>query len=135
MEAERRGLCWLDGVSLDARLGVRMLVKHRWLTLVGGVAMAVAILPAAASIAWHVVRTELEGPPIPVDRVVVANMNLSDEARIGGSNFRTWRGSEATRLRWPRSGSAWDCSRRMKHGCLPDAPSMSATPPRPPWRS
>ena len=35
-------LYWLEGLSLDARLGVRMLVKHRRLTLVGGVAMTVA---------------------------------------------------------------------------------------------
>ena len=44
---EARGLYWLSGVSLDARFGVRMLVKHRWLTLVGGFAMAVAIAMGA----------------------------------------------------------------------------------------
>mgnify|MGYP003577101299 CR=1 FL=1 len=41
---EARGFAWLDSVSLDARLGIRMLAKHRWLTIVGGIAMAVAIL-------------------------------------------------------------------------------------------
>lgn len=40
---DTRGLAWLDAMSLDAKLGVRMLVKHRWLTLVGGFAMAIAI--------------------------------------------------------------------------------------------
>lgn len=38
-----RGLGWLDALSLDLRLGIRMLVKYRGLTLVGGFAMAVAI--------------------------------------------------------------------------------------------
>ena len=33
---EARGFYWLDSLSLDARLGLRMLGKHRWLTLVGG---------------------------------------------------------------------------------------------------
>jgi putative ABC transport system permease protein len=34
---------WLAGVSLDARLGMRMLVKYPGLTIVGGLAMAFAI--------------------------------------------------------------------------------------------
>ena len=37
---DARGLAWLDSVSLDARLGLRMLAKHRWLTVVGDLAMA-----------------------------------------------------------------------------------------------
>ena len=36
-----RGRRWLDAVLLDARLGVRMLLKYRGLTLIGGFAMAV----------------------------------------------------------------------------------------------
>ena len=47
---EGRDTCgrgWIDAISLDARLGLRMLVKHRWLTLVGGFAMAVAIAVGA----------------------------------------------------------------------------------------
>src|SRR6186997_2871392 len=40
---DTRALRWVDAVSLDTRLAVRMLVKHRGLTLVGGFAMAVAI--------------------------------------------------------------------------------------------
>jgi len=38
-----RGLAWLGGLSLDLRLGARMLVKYPGLTLVGGLAMAFAI--------------------------------------------------------------------------------------------
>ena len=38
-----RGLAWLGGLSLDFRLGVRMLRKYPGLTIVGGLAMAFAI--------------------------------------------------------------------------------------------
>ena len=62
---EARGLYWLDGVSLDARLGVRMLVKHRWLTLVGGFAMTVAI--AIGATAFEVI-SDLLDPALPFPR-------------------------------------------------------------------
>jgi putative ABC transport system permease protein len=67
---EARGLYWLDGVSLDARLGVRMLVKHRWLTLAGGVAMTVAIAIGATT--FEVINALLD-PALPFlhgDRIV-----------------------------------------------------------------
>jgi hypothetical protein len=65
--------------ELNGRTATRL--GSLWTTLiVAQVAVAVAILPAAAYIAWHVVATELKGPAIPVDRFVVADMNLSDEA-------------------------------------------------------
>src|SRR5687767_12010860 len=38
-----RGLAWLSGLSLDLKLGVRMLIKYPGLTIVGGLAMAFAI--------------------------------------------------------------------------------------------
>ena len=44
-----RGLRWLGGLSLDFKLGVRMLVKYPGLTLVGGLAFAFAVWVAAAS--------------------------------------------------------------------------------------
>ena len=59
---EVSGLHWLDGASLDARLGVRMLVKHRWLTLVGGVAMTVAIAIGATT--FEVINDLLD-PTLP----------------------------------------------------------------------
>ncbi len=40
---DTRGVQWIDRVSLDLRLGVRMLVKYPLLTFIGGFAMAVAI--------------------------------------------------------------------------------------------
>jgi MacB-like periplasmic core domain len=42
---------WLDAILLDSRLGVRMLLKHRGLTVVGAFAMAVAIAVGATTFA------------------------------------------------------------------------------------
>ena len=44
---ERRGLPWLDSSWLDVRLGLRLLVRNWGLTLVGGLAMTLAIVIAA----------------------------------------------------------------------------------------
>ena len=49
-------------MSLDARLGVRMLVKHRGLTLVGGFAMTVAIAIGAT---FFEVIDEMLNPALP----------------------------------------------------------------------
>src|SRR5215213_3276112 len=38
-----RGLAWLSGMSLDMKLGFRMLVKYPGLTIIGGLAMAFSI--------------------------------------------------------------------------------------------
>src|SRR4051812_21300759 len=66
----RRVLAWLDGISLDFRLGGRMLVKHPGLTIVGGVAMAFAIW--VGSIIFEMVMP-LVHPTLPLpggDRIV-----------------------------------------------------------------
>ncbi|MEW5931609.1 MAG: permease prefix domain 1-containing protein, partial [Gemmatimonadota bacterium] len=39
---DARGLTWASGLSLDLKLGARMLVKYPGLTLVGGLGMATA---------------------------------------------------------------------------------------------
>lgn len=67
---DARGLRWLDVVSLDARLAIRMLVKHRGLTFVGTFAMAVAI--AVGATAFEAFSQVLE-PALPFtggDRIV-----------------------------------------------------------------
>src|SRR5688500_5526437 len=46
---EGRGLAGLNGLSLDLRLGLRMLLKYPGLTVIGGLGMAVAIGIAAVS--------------------------------------------------------------------------------------
>ena len=48
--------------------------------IVAQVAVAVAILPAAVFLTWYVLQMEFAGRSAVVDRLVVANMVLSDEA-------------------------------------------------------
>jgi putative ABC transport system permease protein len=55
---------WTAGLSLDVKLGLRMLAGHRGLTLIGGFATAVAI--AVGAIVFEVV-TEVLRPAIPVE--------------------------------------------------------------------
>ena len=65
-----RGLRWLNGLSLDFRLGARMLVKYPGLTIVGSVAMAFAIWVGAVT--FEMV-TLLVHPTLPLpggDRIV-----------------------------------------------------------------
>ena len=91
---EARGLYWLDGVSLDARLGVRMLVKHRWLTLVGGFAMTVAI--AIGAMAFEVIGDLLNPAlPFPDGQRVVAVKYVATKAGRADDRvlhaFSAWR--------------------------------------------
>ena len=53
---------WIDAVLFDSRLGLRMLVKHRGLTLVGAFAMAVAIAVGAT---LFEVFSEVLDPALP----------------------------------------------------------------------
>jgi predicted permease len=67
---ESRGLAWLGGLSLDLKLGFRMLVKHPGLTVVGGLAMASAIWVGA--VAFEMVMLFVS-PTLPLpegDRIV-----------------------------------------------------------------
>ncbi len=67
---DARGRQWLDAVSLDVRLGFRMLVKHLGLTVVAGSAIAVAIAIGAGF--FEVIGDFLE-PVVPLpqgDRIV-----------------------------------------------------------------
>lgn len=89
-----RGIYWLDGVSLDARLGVRMLVKHRWLTLVGGLAMTVAI--AIGAMAFEVIGDLLnEALPFADGQRVVAVKYVATKAGRADDRvlhaFSAWR--------------------------------------------
>ena len=92
---ESRGFAWIDSVSLDTRLGVRMLAKHRWLTVVGGIAMAVAIALGAS--AFEVISVLLrEDLPLPGgDRVVGIQYRSSSSASVDGRvlhAFAAWQG-------------------------------------------
>lgn len=91
-----RGLAGLAGLSLDFKLGFRMLAKYPGLTIIGGLAMAFGIWVGTitfvmASTAFH--------PTLPLpggDRIVrVRNWDvaaLGEEPRILG-DFVAWRGA------------------------------------------
>lgn len=96
---DARGFAWIDSVSLDARLGVRMLAKHKWLTVVGGIAMAVAIALGAS--AFEVIGVLLrEDLPLPGgDRVVAIKYATSSSASGDGRvlhAFAAWRDQVTT---------------------------------------
>lgn len=82
---DARGRQWLDAIALDARFGVRMLVKHRGLSLIGGFAMAVTIAIGAT---FFEVMTEVINPALPLEEgarvVAVQHASLND--------FLAWRG-------------------------------------------
>ncbi|MDB4912493.1 MAG: hypothetical protein JWM95_137 [Gemmatimonadetes bacterium] len=89
-----RGLAWLGGLSLDMKLGFRMLVKYPGLTLVGGLAMAFAIWVGAVT--FEIVGLFLY-PTLPLpdgDRIVqIRNWDAaanSAEPRVL-QDFITWR--------------------------------------------
>jgi putative ABC transport system permease protein len=73
------GLRWVDALLLDARFSLRMLLKHRGLTLAGAFAMAVAI--AVGVTAFEVVSDLLDAPlPLPgADRIVALEF-IGEEA-------------------------------------------------------
>ena len=65
-----RGLAWLSGMSLDVKLGGRMLLKYPGLTLAGGLALAIAIGIGAG---WYDLTGKILAPTIPLpegDRLV-----------------------------------------------------------------
>ncbi len=66
-----RGLAWLSGMSLDVKLGGRMLLKYPGLTLAGGLALAIAIGIGAG---WYDLMGKILAPTIPLpegDRLVL----------------------------------------------------------------
>ncbi|HEU4630546.1 MAG TPA: ABC transporter permease [Gemmatimonadaceae bacterium] len=89
-----RGLAWLGGLSLDLKLGFRMLVKYPGLTVVGGLAMAFAIWVGA--IAFEMV-TMFVSPTLPLpggDRIVhLRNWDVlaSDPEPHALHDFVVWR--------------------------------------------
>ena len=91
---DTRGGRWLDHLSLDTRLALRMLIKHRSLTLIGVFAMAVAV--AVGATLFEVISEALT-PALPFpggDRVVsleyaTDRASVPEQARI--DDFIDWR--------------------------------------------
>ena len=117
-EAMRDGrtFAWIGTLSLDARLGLRLLVRHRGLALIGGFAMAMAI--AVGSVAFEALSQVLRGTlPLDEGHRVVAVHYATDDAgspeRQVLHDFAEWRG----RLRTVRELAAF---RPMGHNLVPE---------------
>jgi predicted permease len=65
-----RGLAWLGGLTLDVKLGGRMLVKYPGLTLIGGLAMAFGIWFGAVTFQMFAMITTTRLPLPQGDRIV-----------------------------------------------------------------
>ncbi|HLL48860.1 MAG TPA: permease prefix domain 1-containing protein, partial [Longimicrobiaceae bacterium] len=90
---DARWLGWLNGVSVDARLGIRMLLKYPGLAVVGGLGMAVAIAIGAVFDA----SLGAASSPIPLDggdRIValeVWDTRVNDQEGRLLHDYATWR--------------------------------------------
>jgi predicted permease len=97
-----RGLAWLGGLSLDLRLGLRMMAKHPGLSLVSVLGMALAI--AIGAVVFGSVAAVLD-PTLPLpggDRVVAVQTERADAPgdldRQVLHDVETWR-TELTTVR------------------------------------
>ena len=93
-----RGLAWLSGLSLDFKLGFRMLVKYPGLTLIGGLAMAFGIWFGAVTFQMFGMLTGTTLPLPDGDRIVkIQNWDiktLKDEDRVL-YDYQLWRSTRA----------------------------------------
>ena len=108
-----RGGAWLSGLSLDLKLGGRMLVKYPGLSIVGGLAMAFAV--CVGTVIFQVL-TLLSFPTLPLpagDRIVeIHNRDVAanDDEPRALYDFGVWRGT----LRSVTELGAWrDVSRNL----------------------
>ena len=89
-----RGTAWLSGMSLDLKLGFRMLVKYPGLTIVGGLAMAFGIWFGAVSFQMFEIMTSTKLPLPDGDRIVkIKNWDAKlqhDEDRVL-YDYQLWR--------------------------------------------
>src|SRR4029434_8845574 len=88
------GLAPLRGLSLDIRLGLRLLVKHIGLTVVGTIAMAFAIWSGIVAFEFY---TQILRPALPLeggDRIVgIVSVDTAnrDERAPTLRDFVAWR--------------------------------------------
>src|SRR5688500_1253848 len=89
-----RGTAWFSGMSLDLKLGFRMLAKYPGLALVGGVAMAFGIWFGAVMFQMYDIVTSTKLPLPGGDRIVrIQNWDskmLQDEDRVL-FDYQLWR--------------------------------------------
>jgi predicted permease len=93
-----RGTAWFSGVSLDLKLGFRMLVKYPGLTAIGGLAMAFGIWFGAVTFQMFGVITSTKLPLPDGDRIVrIQNWDLKtsqDEDRVQ-YDYQLWRAARS----------------------------------------
>src|SRR5687768_18549745 len=94
----KRGVAWFSGLSLDLKLGYRMLVKYPGLTIVGGLAMAFGIGFGAVTFQMFGVMTSTKLPLPDGDRIVrVQNWDAKlqqDEDRVL-YDYELWRSARS----------------------------------------
>ena len=94
LQRDARSFRWLTGWAMELRLGVRMLVRYPGLTVVGGLAMAFAILVGAA--VFEVVK-RATNPVLPLpDGENIVGLTYWDRMdnvrkRASSYDFLTWR--------------------------------------------
>jgi putative ABC transport system permease protein len=95
---EGRGTAWFSGLSLDLKLGLRMLVKYPGLTVVGGLAMAFGIWFGAVTFHMYEMMTDTKLPLPDGDRIVkIQNWDskmLKDEDRVL-FDYQLWRSARS----------------------------------------
>jgi len=91
-----RGLAWLSGLSLDFKLGVRMLVKYPGLTIVGGLAMAFAIWVGVVVFEMMLLFISPTLPLPDGNRIVhLRNYDIEASDEVPGElyDYGVWRGA------------------------------------------
>ena len=95
---EGRGTAWFSGLSLDLKLGFRMLVKYPGLTLIGGLAMAFGIWFGAVTFQMFGMLTSTKLPLPDGDRIVrIQNWDSKmsqDEDRVL-YDYQLWRSARS----------------------------------------
>jgi predicted permease len=91
---EGRGTAWFSGMSLDLKLGGRMLVKYPGLTVVGGLAMAFGIWFGAVTFEMLSLVTTTNLPLPDADRIVqidVWDVKANQAEKQALHDFQLWR--------------------------------------------
>ena len=90
-----RGLAWLAGMSLDLKLGLRMMLKYPGLTFIGVLGLSVAVAIGAA--AFGIISNFIAGS-LPLDEgdriVAIQNLNRGSDDRgrpLHLHDLTTWR--------------------------------------------
>jgi predicted permease len=89
---------WASGISLDLKLGLRMLVKYPGLTVIGGLAMAFGIWFGSVAFQMFSVITSTKLPLPDGDRIVkIQNLDIKtsqDEDRVL-YDYQIWRAAKS----------------------------------------